>query len=285
MTMDEPRSQQARARAELALLRLAHQLRYDDAFLVVLGGLVPAVLAQQDAQIPEHLGTTDVDMLLITHIHPDRDLRSVEDALQHLHFEPDTTADGWRWQGPVDGAKVKLEFLCDLPDYREHEAIRPTGCSKLAAANLRGTGYVARDFAWQQLTGVLSDGTEVSVGVRFAGLQGYLLSKCMVARTRAAAKDYYDLVYVLMNNRAGGPEQAAHMLRAGQFVTDLATMRSAFIEIAARFTSTSDAGPRGYAEQAIEVEPEADASLLRADAVDVVQRFVQATLRTPGRKS
>ncbi|MHB1538131.1 MAG: hypothetical protein ACYCUM_12825 [Solirubrobacteraceae bacterium] len=273
--MDERRSRHARARAELALLRLAHQLRDDDAFFVVLGGLVPEVLSQQDAQISQHLGTTDVDMLLITHIHPDRHLRSVEDALQRLQFEPDPAADGWRWHGPVDGVEVELEFLCDLPDHREHEAIRPPGCSKLAAANLRGTGYVAHDFAWEQLTGTLTDGTEVRVNVRFAGLEGYLLSKCVVARTRAAAKDYYDLVYVLMNNRAGGPEQAARALLDGELATELRVLRSTFLEIGARFTSTTDAGPLAYTEQAIEVEPDANEALLRADAVDIVRRFIE----------
>lgn len=274
--MDERRSRQARARAELALLRLTHQLRDEDAFFVVLGGLVPEVLARQDAQIPEHLGTTDVDMLLLTHIHPEGDMRSVERALQLLQFEPDPGTDGWRWHGPVDSAKVKLKFLCDLPDQREHEAIRPRGCSTLAAANLRGTGYVARDFAWEQLTGTLADGTEATVDVRFAGLEGYLLSKCVVARTRAAAKDCYDLVYVLMNNRAGGPEQAATQLLAGELATELRALRSTFIEIGARFTTTTDAGPLGYTEQAIEVEPDADEAMLRADAVDVVQRFIEA---------
>lgn len=273
--MDERRSRRARARAELALIRLVHELDDDRVFLIVLGGLVPDVLARRDAQIPEHLGTTDVDMLLITHIHPNNDLSCVESALQRLEFKPDPNTDGWRWGGPIDGVKIKLEFLCDLADHREHEIIRPRGCSNLAAANLRGTGYVAHDFAWERLTGKLADGSEASVRVRFAGLEGYLLSKCVVARTRAAAKDYYDLVYVLLHNRAGGPEQAAGRLLAGKLTSELRALRSTFLEIGARFASTADVGPLGYAEQAREVEPETEEALLRADAVDAVQRFVK----------
>ena len=274
--VDERRSRAARARAELALIRLIHELRDESVFIVVLGGLVPEVLARDDGQIPEHLGTTDVDVLLITHVDTDADLGSVENALERLDFKPEPTADGWRWSGVIDGGKVKLEFLCDLPDHREHEVIRPHGCTRLTAANLRGTGYVARDFGWEKLTGALPDGTEVTVRARFAGLEGYLLSKCVVARTRAAAKDYYDLVYVLMNNRAGGPEQAAQQLRAGELATELRPLRSTLIEIGARFTKTTDAGPLGFAEQALEVEPESDEAVLRADAVDVVQRFLSA---------
>lgn len=150
-------------------------------------------------------------------------------------FRPVPGYDGWRWRGDIDGVPVRLEFLCDLPDHREREVIRPSGCTALAAANLRGTGYVARDFSREELTGALPDGTTITVSGRFAGLDGYLLSKCVAVRTRAATKDYYDLVYVLLHNRAGGPE--------------------------------------GFAEQALQVDPQADGRALRADAVDAVQRF------------
>jgi len=126
--MDEQRSRETRARAELALLRLVYELGDEDVFLVVLGGLVPDVLARDDALIPEHLGTTDVDVLLITHVEPDADPGGVERALGRIEFKPDPTEDGWRWRGTVDGAVVKLEFLCDLPDQREGEIIRPRGC-------------------------------------------------------------------------------------------------------------------------------------------------------------
>ena len=175
--------------------------------------------------------------------------------------------------GPIGGVPVKLEFLSDLPDYREAEVIRPRGCRALGALNLRGTGYVARDFSWEELTGELADGRTVAVRARFAGLAGYLLSKCVAARTRAATKDYYDLVYVLQHNRAGGPEQAARHLRAGELAGSLGPLRTTFLEVRERYMGTADSGPVGYAEQAVEVQPELGEAELRADAVDVVQRF------------
>lgn len=278
--MNEYRSRQARVLAELALVRLLHQLRDDDIQLIVLGGLVPQVLAAEDVSAPPHLGTTDVDVLLITQLDPHVDLAAVERALERMSFAPDAMAgEGWRWQGPVNGAAVKLEFLCDLPEYRETEIIRPTGCLRLAAANLRGTGYVARDSSPHELMGRLPDGTHVTVHANFAGISGYLLSKCVALRTRAAAKDYYDLVYVLAHNHAGGPEQAAELLRDGNWDDALAQLRSTFVEVRARYARTTDSGPAGYAEQAVEVEPDAETSLLRADAVDVVQRFFTALER------
>lgn len=274
--MDEPRSRETRARAELALVRFLHALGDEEVFLVVLGGLVPEILASAEAPVPEHLGTTDVDVLLITHVDPVADLGSVERALGLLEFEPDRNEDGWRWRGPIGGVPVKLEFLCDLPDYREGEIIRPHGCRTLSAQNLRGTGYVARDFAWEELTGELAGGTNVTVRARFAGLEGYLLSKCVAVRTRAATKDYYDFVYVLQHNRAGGPEQAAHLLLTGGLAIELNSLRTTFLEVRERYVRTADSGSAGYAKQALEVQPELGEAGLRADAVDVVQRFFAA---------
>jgi hypothetical protein len=274
---EEERSRETRARAETALVRLLHELRDDEPFLIVLGGLVPDVLTRDaTGTIPEHLGTADVDMLLITHIELDLDMSAVEQALERLDFSPDPSQDGWRWRGLIDGVPVRIEFLCDLADHREGESIRPTGCRKLSAANLRGTGYVARDFTWEQLHGRLADSTRVEVRARFAGLEGYLLSKCVAVRIRAAIKDYYDLAYVLQHNRAGGPEQAAHKLHDGDLQDALATLRSTFLEVRERYRKPSDAGPHAYAEQAVQVDPTADEAELRADAVDVVQRFFHA---------
>jgi hypothetical protein len=82
---DVQRSPAARARAETALVRLVHEMGDEAPFLVVLGGLVPAVLARDTTGvIPEHLGTTDVDVLLVSQIDPGADLGVVERALEAL---------------------------------------------------------------------------------------------------------------------------------------------------------------------------------------------------------
>lgn len=116
----------------------------------------------------------------------------------------------------------------------------------------------------------------MSVRVRFAGLQGYLLSKCVAVRTRAATKDYYDLAYVLLHNRAGGPEGAADRLLSGQLADAVGSLRSTFLEVRERYRRPADIGLRSYAEQAVQVDPEAHHAILRADAVDAVQRFFTA---------
>jgi len=110
--MDEQRSRETRALAELALVRLLHALGDEDIFLVVLGGLVPAVLARDGVLVPEHLGTTDVDVLLITHVGLNADLGRVERALERLDFKPDLDEDGWALEsadrGRAGEARVPL---------------------------------------------------------------------------------------------------------------------------------------------------------------------------------
>lgn len=155
--MDEQRSRETRARAELALVRLLHALGEKDVFLVVLGGLVPEILARDEPLVPAHLGTADVDVLLVTHVDPDADLGSVEQALGRLDFE--------------------------------------------------------------------------------------------------------------------GPEQAARRLLEGELAVELNSLRTTFLEVRERYVGVTDSGPGCYAEQAREVEPELGEAGLRADAVDVVQRF------------
>jgi len=281
--MDEDRSSETRARAETALVRLLHQLGPDSITVTVLGGLVPAVLAEAVEGAPSHIGTADVDLLLITHVNDERRLAGVERALEKMKFST-VGSDGWRWQGPVDGHRIKIEFLCDLPEHPEGSFIRPAGCSRLAASNLRGTGYVARDSEERPLSGTLLDDKQVTVRARFAGLGGYLLSKLVAVRTRAATKDYYDLVYVLIYNPEGGPTAAAERLMNGSFDDALLALRSTFLEVRERFRRTTDYGPQQYAEQAEQANPGGDLAMLRADAVSAAQEFFER-LAVPGTTS
>jgi hypothetical protein len=144
----------------------------------------------------------------------------------------------------------------------------------VTAANLRGTGFVARDYVAETLTGKLSDGETVTVKVNFAGLCAYLMAKLVAARERGMDKDYYDLAYVLMNNRAGGPREAGEQLIGGQFADDVRNRWSLFREIAARFARPQDVGPAGYAVQTLQVDPGADAAVLRRDAVAALAEFI-----------
>jgi hypothetical protein len=59
----------------------------------------------------------------------------------------------------------------------------------------------------------------------------------------------------------------------GEFADELDSLKTTFLEVRERYVGTADSGPVGYARQALEVQPEVSEMELRADAVDVVQRF------------
>lgn len=268
------RSPEARALAEEALLRLLVALEGEDVELVVLGGLVPEILTRGQADaVPAHLGTTDVDIHISFGVDADRDLSSLEHALEAIGAEPDPKIDGWRWRIQIGAVRVKIEFLCDRDDVAADQAIALPGCRLLTAANLRGTGFVARDWAEEELTGKIG-GEQVTVMAKYAGLEGYLMAKAHAVRHRGLDRDCYDLAFVLIYNRAGGPAQAAELLRGGQFAKDVASARALWHEIEARFAETDAFGPQSYAKQALLVDPEADSAELRQSAVSAVAEFI-----------
>jgi hypothetical protein len=176
----------------------------------------------------------------------------------------------------VFGVTMKLEFLCELDDQPAEVVVIATGCTKLGAMNLRGTGYVREDWQVVNLTGALPNGCVVSVPVRVAGLGGCLLAKATALRNRSKDKDYYDFVYVLLYNHEGGPRQAARTLRQCALASQLVSLSTLWREIQDRFADPRRDGALAYARQALMAYPDSDVELLRQDAVGAVADFIEA---------
>lgn len=244
--MNTDRSRAARAKAQNALVALLHELRDFDPPLIVLGGLVPDMLTRdQEILAPQHLGTTDVDVLIDFQVAIDKDLGFIEAALIRLGFSPKAGSDGWRWIGKIDGAAIKLEFLCELDNEPAETVIRPVGCTVLGAVNLRGTGFVREDWHVQELTGRSRVGEIVTVNARVAGLCGYLLAKAVAVRERGMEKDYYDFAYVLLYNRLGGPAPAAEAMKRGTLADRLEGLKTVWREVVDRFSAPDSIGAAG----------------------------------------
>lgn len=275
--IDEERSPAARARAERALCMLAAHIADDDVPLIVLGGLMPEILTEGRETGALHLGTSDVDMLLVAHLAQTQGLTRIEAALEVAGFRAEPGGSGWRWRGIVDGFAVKLEFLCDLDTEREGVVAIP-GCRILHANNLRGTGYVAADWMVRELTADLPGLGPRTVRVRFAGLEGYLLTKCVAVRYRGKDKDHYDLTFVLIHNRAGGPRAAARQLLEGKLAERLPALRSTFLEVRERFYAVTSPGPKGFAAESSRADPSAREDENRALAVAAVNEFIETLL-------
>lgn len=275
--IDEDRSPAGRARATRALCTLAAHIADEEAPLIVLGGLMPEILTEGRQAGALHLGTSDVDMLLVVHVEYTDGFGRIETALEAAGFRAEPGDNGWRWRGIVDGFAVKLEFLCDL-DTEPEGIVAIPGARVLRANNLRGTGYVAADWTVRALTADLPGLGLTTVRVRFAGLEGYLLTKCVAVRHRGKDKDHYDLTFVLIHNRAGGPTAAARQLLQGKLADRLPALRSTFLEVRERFHSVTSPGPKGFAAESVRADPSTLEQENRALAVAAVGEFIEALL-------
>jgi hypothetical protein len=268
------------------MVALFWQLRATGIHPIVLGGLVPEILAGTDREgVPDHMGTNDVDLLVAFHVsgeggNDEPDLGALETALRSAGLVVDPEIEGWRWIATVDGRRVKVDFLCDRDDVENARVITPRGCKDLRFANLRGSGYVSRDFAEEAVTDLLADGTKVTVTIRFAALQGYVLAKLAALLDRQRDKDHYDLVYVLLHHKAGtGPRGVAQALLNGPFAKELPSLQFRVRELAARFLRSQDNGPVAYAKQFTLVYPEVNSATLKQDAISAIEEFTRPLMQ------
>jgi hypothetical protein len=271
---DEPiRNRVARAAAEAALVRVVHHYG-DRPEFVVLGGLVPELLCSTSGYI--HAGTTDVDVQVNLEIAAGSvNTARLETALRNAEFEPDAER-AWRWtaEGLGVGVVVKFELLADLENERDGVTVKFDECENLGAANLRGTGYAARDVEIRQVTSKIG-GVIHTVEVNVSGLAGFLLAKIAAAYSRRMPKDWYDVAFVLLHNDAGGPEQAAAVVLE-HFGGEIdGSIRTAIEDLKANFAKPPAQGPLAYAGQILLDHPELDHATAAADAVVAVTAFCE----------
>lgn len=265
------RSRAARIASEAALVRVVHHYGRRPEF-VVLGGLVPEMLCAGSTW--RHAGTTDVDVQVDLEIACGSiNTARLEDALKNSEFEPDRERI-WRWtaEGASTRTVVKFEFLADQDDVPNEADLHFAGCDRLGATNLRGTGFAARDVEVRTLTAKVGDDLR-TVEVNVTGLAGFMLAKAAAANSRHLPKDWYDLAFVLLHNDRGGPAEAAEAVLAS-FEADLVgSVRTAFDDLLANFTSPGDQGPTAYAAQMHADHPELEVDTLAADSILAVAEF------------
>jgi len=274
---DEPvRSSEARAAAELALVRVVHHYGEKPGF-VLLGGLVPPLLCSQSGF--RHAGTTDVDVQVDLEIAGGAThTRQLEQALTNADFHPDS-ARVWRWEMRIDTgrkAQVKFELLADLADQQQGAIVNFDDCQQLGAVNLRGTGYAARDVQEQTLRAT-DGGILREVRFNVTGLGGFLMAKAAAANGRNKPKDWYDLAYVLLHNDDGPTAGADAVTEA--FGSVAVNARTWLVELHANFGDSDSQGTRAYVEQFLLDHPDQDPLPLGADAILAVDDFCARLLR------
>jgi hypothetical protein len=267
---DPPRSLAARAAAELALVRIADYYGERPEF-VLLGGLVPALLCAQSGT--RHAGTTDVDVQVDLEISAGSiNAGRLERALRSAGFRPDGQYI-WRWKsgGGHQGATVKFELLADLDTQRAGETIKFANCDDLGAANLRGTGFAARDRE-VRIIAADDDGVQRQAEIYVTGLAGFLLAKTAAAYSRRKPKDWYDIAYVLLNSDYGDPAAAAERVWE-VFGASIVAAESALRDLYANFAEPASQGTSAYVDQITLDYPGIEPATAAADGQLAVQMF------------
>ena len=265
------RSQEAREAAERALVNIVHHYGGLPEF-VVLGGLVPEILCVQSNF--QHAGTIDVDVQVNLEIECGSiNATRLEKALQDARFVPDSN-EIWRWieGGGTTTATVKFELLADLPDKPVEAKVKFTECERLGAVNLRGTGFASRDVIVRELSAQVGE-TFHSVRVNVTGLAGFLLAKIAAVYLRRKDKDWYDIAFVLLHNDAGGPANAAGLVRKRFTDSDLAIIRPALDDLQFNFATPKAQGTQAYIQQMQFNHFGLDSKILATDAMLAVREF------------
>ena len=267
------RSRLAREIAEKALVRVVLHYGSKPEF-VVLGGLVPEWLCGESASEIRHAGTIDVDVQVDLEIACGAiNSRQLERALRSAGFVPKDDQ-GWCWIPATDGSAasaVKFDLLADYGGAATKNAIKFDGCESLGAFNLRGTGFASRDIDVRRLSAQI-DGVDHHVDVNVSGLAGFLLTKIAAAYEERRSKDWYDIAFVLLHNDAGGPRNAAELVRE-HFANEISEVRSAINDLHENFTTPSAQGTDAYVQEMRVSYPELDPKTLAADAVLAVEEF------------
>lgn len=245
---------------------------------------MPGLLCS-DASV-RHAGTSDVDVQVDLEIAGGAvNAARLERALRSAEFSPDTER-VWRWKSsPADGpiAVIKVELLADLEDSPQGTTVVFDGSNQLGAANLRGTGFAAKDVEIHTLT-ANDHRSRFTVEVNVTGLSGFLLAKTAAAHGRHKPKDYYDtqsmIAFVLLHHNLAPDDPAARVLaRFGRPVS----MRTPLLDLQANFTDEASIGTQAYIRQMLQDHLDANPDEAGLDAMLAVRQF--AALLLHGRLS
>jgi hypothetical protein len=185
--------------------------------LVVIGGLVPSLLIEQD-DLPDgtdaHVGTMDLDVGLTLALLDEGRYRTLTERLHRAGFEQDLNQQGkptrQRWKIERRG-KVTVDFLIQpsLPDDRGGKLrnIEPD----FAAVIAPGLHLAFQDRERIELSGRTIMGERATRKIWVCGPGAYVVLKSLAFRLRGENKDAYDLYYLVRNYKKGVDDVASRL--------------------------------------------------------------------------
>jgi len=266
------------ARVRSTCLYLATKLGDLMEELVVVGGLVPSLLIDQE-KLPEnvtpHVGTLDLDLGLAFALVGEQRYDDVVERLRNAKFTADVNEDGkptrQRWR--ISDPPVTVDFLIEPETGAEAQAGRLFPLTKDWAAIIApGLHLAFRNNQVVTLDGRTIIGETAKRDIRVCGAGAFVVLKALAFHIRGENKDAYDLFYLLRNYGRGVSDVAAQF---HPFLPDASAVK-AMECLQADFNDSESIGPRRVAEF-LYGRPDAD---IQADAVGFIRQFLVECRRT-----
>jgi hypothetical protein len=214
--------------------------------LVIVGGLVPSLLIDQELSSEQHVGTLDLDVGMALGLLDDERYDALEQRLRSAGFEPDRNAQGkplrQRWR--LTPERVTVDFLIPPSRHGDRGGKLRNLTKDLAAIIAPGLQLAFHDRVEADLSGTTIRGGKAERKVWVCGPAAFVAMKALAYRNRAENKDAYDLFYLLRNHR-DGVEAIGRRLRE---LCDSQESRDALRILDEDFASPASIGPISVAE-------------------------------------
>ncbi len=185
--------------------------------LVVVGGLVPSLLIDQDnlpAEADAHVGTMDLDVGLTLALLDEKRYRTLTDRLRRAGFEQDLNDEGkptrQRWK--IEKLeKVTVDFLIEPSQPEDRGGTLRDIERDFAAVIAPGLNLAFDDRERITLSGQTIIGEQATREISVCGPGGYVVLKSIAFRLRGENKDAYDLYYLVRNYGTGVDDIASRL--------------------------------------------------------------------------
>lgn len=191
--------------------------------LRLVGGLVPRYLTpERPPEVPAHVGTTDVDVVLNVSVLAakgtyDKLRRQLKDS-GFVPYEPEQgKVSSWQWIYELNGQPMLIEFLQNTDDPGQSGKLSTVDGEGVSAVQFLHAGVAHEWFNESKITVDLPEGNGVVTEVvRFADIVAFMVLKTVAFHQRHEHKDVADLIHVM---RYWGPIDDLAKLYAQRLTT------------------------------------------------------------------
>lgn len=206
-------SSEVTAACERALVTLMGAFGTLSDTIRLVGGLAPRyIIGGEPPEVPEHAGTSDVDVVLnLAVIAEGENYADLATQLEAVGFRSTTNKSSlarWKWTLQVDNLPITVEFLRDAAGAKLTRAV-PIDGENVTAMPIPHAGIAHEWFIEHVIEADHIFGGNVRTKIRVIDAVGFLILKALAVKSRMQPKDSADLIYVLEN--AGDIDHVANL--------------------------------------------------------------------------